>query len=62
MTIVRRFTLTKMELGVSALGGSYFVYDRDLGESSATWHLHCGPYSTFEAARDWILAIRETEL
>lgn len=62
MNVVRRFALTRVELAVHALAGSYFVYDRATDDPRATWHLHCGPYSTFEQARDWILNIRETDL
>jgi hypothetical protein len=48
-----------------ALGGGYdlsdpvtwFVYDRE--SADAKWHKHCGPYSTFEQAKDWINGIRE---
>jgi hypothetical protein len=35
----------------------WFVYDRE--NSSAKWHKHCGPYSTFEQACNWIKDIRE---
>lgn len=60
MTTIRRFELTRTELAVHSLGGSWFVYDRDFDAQG--WHLHCGPYSTFDQARDWILAIQETDL
>jgi hypothetical protein len=48
------------------LGGGYdlrepttwFVYDRD--NASAKWHMHCGPYSTFDQAKHWIDAIRDS--
>lgn len=52
----------------SSLGGGYdlrrpsewFVYDREAGATgNGVWHKHCGPYSTFEQAKDWIHAIRE---
>lgn len=36
---------------------TWFVYDR--GMADAKWHKHCGPYSTFEQAKDWIHGIRE---
>ena len=36
---------------------TWFVYDRE--STDAKWHMHCGPYSTFEQAVDWIRAIRE---
>jgi hypothetical protein len=37
--------------------GRWFVYDRDA--SSDRWHMHCGPYSTFEQGVDWIKGIRD---
>ena len=39
---------------------TFFVYDRE--DASSKWHRHCGPYSTFDQARDWILGIREAAL
>lgn len=39
---------------------SWFVYDCEAGATgNGVWHMHCGPYLTFEDARDWILGIRE---
>ena len=39
----------------------WFVYDAESDPTSANgrWHKHCGPYSTFEQAKDWIRGIRE---
>ena len=37
---------------------SWFVVDCDM-RGDATWHTHCGPYSTPEQAAEWINAIRE---
>jgi hypothetical protein len=37
--------------------GTWFVYDRD--SASEQWHMHCGPYSSFEQAADWIKGIRD---
>jgi len=40
---------------------TWFVYTRDAGPvANGQWHRHCGPYSTFEQAKDWCLAIRES--
>lgn len=36
--------------------GSWFVYDRD--SAANKWHMHCGPYSSFEQGVDWIKDIR----
>lgn len=36
---------------------TWFVYDR--ASDVDKWHKHCGPYSTFEQAKDWIKGIRE---
>jgi hypothetical protein len=36
---------------------TWFVYDRE--NTNAKWHQHCGPYSTFDQAKDWIMEIRE---
>jgi hypothetical protein len=36
---------------------TFFVYDRN--EDDDSWHKHCGPYSTFDQAKDWIRDIRE---
>lgn len=36
---------------------TWFVYDRE--SPAAKWHKHCGPYSTFHQAADWINDIRE---
>ena len=30
----------------------WFVYDRHSDVDK--WHKHCGPYSTFEQAKDWV--------
>ena len=39
---------------------SWFVYDREAGKTgNGVWHMHCGPYSTFEQGVDWIQGIRE---
>lgn len=38
----------------------WFVYDRESAE--AKWCKHCGPYSVFEQAKDWINGIREDAL
>ena len=39
---------------------TFFVYDREAETTgNAVWHKHCGPYSTFEQAKDWIKQIRE---
>ena len=38
---------------------TWFVYDRDGADER--WHKHCGPYSTYEQAADWIRGIREEE-
>lgn len=41
----------------------WFVYDCEAGATgNGIWHKHCGPYSSFDEARDWILAIRESSL
>ena len=39
---------------------TWFVYDAESDPTAANgrWHKHCGPYSTFEQAVDWIKAIR----
>ena len=55
---VKVFRATSTECGVGMIGSSWFVFDRQVGD--AGWHQHCGPYSTRAAARDWILAVRET--
>jgi hypothetical protein len=41
--------------------GTWFVYDSEHDPTAANgrWHQHCGPYSTFEQAKDWIQGIRE---
>lgn len=36
---------------------TWFVYDRV--SSVDKWHMHCGPYSTFHEAKDWIDNIQE---
>lgn len=36
---------------------TWFVYDRE--SLAVKWHKHCGPYSTFEQAKQWCLDIRE---
>lgn len=59
VVLVRRFKDTKQSLGVGREGGSYYVYDQPCGASTVDWHMHCGPYATFDQARDWILEIRE---
>lgn len=37
---------------------AWFVFDRE-NNTTAKWHKHCGPYSIFEQAKDWIEGIRE---
>lgn len=56
---VRSFPRTKMMLGVGRDDGSYYVYDRPFAASGWDWHMHCGPYATFQQAADWIRDIRE---
>lgn len=36
---------------------TFFVYDRE--NRTALWHKHCGPYSDFDQAKQWILNISE---
>lgn len=36
---------------------TFYVYDRE--DRNGLWHKHCGPCSSFEDAKDWIMAIRE---
>lgn len=36
---------------------TWFVYDRE--DADSKWHKHCGPYSTFEQAKQWCLDVRE---
>lgn len=61
---IKTFTATKRELGAGydlRDPATWFVYDRDANATgNGTWHKHCGPYSTFEQAREWILGIRDT--
>ena len=38
---------------------TWFVYDREIPPTR--WHKHCGPFSTIEQAKGWILAIHEDE-
>jgi hypothetical protein len=57
VTFIRAFTGTRVMLGVGKDGDSYFVFDRYA--TAEPWHKHCGPYSTFEEGKDWIMAIRE---
>jgi hypothetical protein len=39
---------------------TWYVYDREAGlTGNGVWHMHCGPYSMFDEAKDWIMAIRE---
>ena len=41
---------------------TWFVYDREQGrDGNGVWHKHCGPMSSFEQAKEWILAIRESK-
>jgi hypothetical protein len=57
--LVRTFR-DKRQLGVGyelRVPSAWFVYDRENHDSK--WHKHCGPYSTFEQAKEWILNIRE---
>jgi hypothetical protein len=56
---VKWFPETNMEMGFGYDRTAWFVYCRYHGESE--WDTHCGPYSTSEHAREWILAIRETK-
>jgi hypothetical protein len=37
--------------------GTWFVYDR--GSATDRWHMHCGPYSSFDQAAAWIHDIRD---
>ena len=55
---VKWFRETNMEMGFGYDRTAWFVYCRYRGD--AEWGKHCGPYSTSEQAREWILAIRET--
>ena len=43
--------------GVGLDHDSFYVYDRE--NDDAEWHMHCGPYSTFAQAAEWIADIRE---
>lgn len=36
---------------------TWFVYSRET--QSSPWYRHCGPYSTFEEAKSWILKMRQ---
>lgn len=36
----------------------WFVYDRH--SAADRWHMHCGPYASFEQGVDWIKGIRES--
>ena len=56
---VRDLNTPKQSLGVGRDDGSFYVYDRPFGASSLDWHMHCGPYATFDDAADWIRAIQE---
>ena len=41
---------------------TWFVYDREIDAfGDGAWDKHCGPFSKFEQARDWILGIREVK-
>ncbi len=60
VVFVRHLEATRTSLGVGRDDDSYYVYDREDGKSAFDWHMHCGPYSTFEQAVDWIRAIRES--
>ena len=56
---VRTFR-NKREMGVGyplREVGRWFVYDRD--SATERWHMHCGPYSSFEQGADWIKGIRD---
>ncbi len=56
---VRTFR-NKREMGVGyplREAGRWFVYDRD--SDVERWHMHCGPYSSFEQGVEWIGGIRE---
>lgn len=58
--LVRTF-LSKRQMGVGydlRQPAAFFVYDRD--SASDKWHKHCGPYSDFDQAADWIRGIRDT--
>ncbi len=56
---VRDFPHTQTHLGVGKDGDSYYVYDLAFGQPSSEWHMHCGPYATFDDAAQWIRDIRE---
>lgn len=56
---VRTFR-NKREMGVGyplREVGTWFVYDRE--SATGRWHMHCGPYSSFEQGADWIKNIRD---
>jgi hypothetical protein len=56
---VRTFR-NKREMGVGyplSKAGTWFVYDRDSADD--LWHMHCGPYSTFDQGEYWINSIRD---
>lgn len=46
-------------LGVGRARDSFFVYDRE--HDAAGWHMHCGPYSTFAQAAEWIHGVSEVK-
>lgn len=37
--------------------GRWFVYDRE--SATERWHMHCGPYATFNQGAEWIKGIRD---
>ena len=40
---------------------AWFVYDREASRdatANGVWHKHCGPYATFDDAKDWCSAIQ----
>lgn len=64
--VIKTFRSTGMTMGVGYdldKLGTWFVYDAtdDPTQGNGRWHKHCGPYSTYEQAKDWINAIRETQ-
>lgn len=36
---------------------AFFVFDRD--RDGDPWHMHCGPYGTFDEGKWWIESIRD---
>lgn len=59
VTFVRRFKRTGMEMGISFVDGSWYVFTRGK-PTDGDWAMHCGPYSDAGQARQWIADIVET--